>query len=228
MSFPGFGWAGTDNEFKSVDDTLSWLDLVYNKYGRFDVLMGHSTGGLVGIAYTHKYPERIGRLILSSPWVDHYGDPTSYMPEWVICNIIRMVSYIYPSYNFNGNAGKYNVTSVGEFLYTWDNGLRLFDIQKKQLVDVKITARHLRTIFDWQSNLQSGSLRIPDTVPVDIWTSDKSAFWQTSSDKDNAVDVEDIIRYVGMIGHHARHHMRKGTIHNQFIVDVRDIVDMIS
>ena len=75
---------------------------------------------------------------------------------------------------------------------------------------------------------ESCEIRIPHTVPVDIWTSDKSAFWQTSSDKDNAVDVEDIIRYVGMIGHHTRHHMRKGTIHNQFIVDVRDIVDMIS
>ncbi len=132
----------------------AWLYLVYTTYGYFDLFMAHSTGGLVGIVYTHAHP--VMRLILSSPWVDLYGDPKSYVPEWCQALIVRCLSYLYPSYSVSSDEGQFNMTTVGEFLYLWDTGQRLFHLHQKQLVIQRSTARHMRTILDWQSALRRG------------------------------------------------------------------------
>lgn len=37
------------------------------------VLLGHSTGGLVGVGYADRHPGALDALVLNSPWFDHNG-----------------------------------------------------------------------------------------------------------------------------------------------------------
>ena len=114
------------------------------------------------------------------------------------------------------------MTAIDEFLYLWDHQKHLFDPTKKQLVMSTISARHLSIILEWQHLLQRGALRC--SCPVDVWTSDKSVYWKSTNHQDNAVDVDDITRYLSCMGDNVQHHIRKNTIHNQFIQNVDEIL----
>ena len=37
------------------------------------VLMGHSTGGLIGALWAAAHPDRVAALVLNSPWLDLQG-----------------------------------------------------------------------------------------------------------------------------------------------------------
>jgi len=52
-----------------LEDLRRFLDLVRREEGRAPVLVGHSMGGLIALAYGLTRPEDLAGLVLSSPWL---------------------------------------------------------------------------------------------------------------------------------------------------------------
>ena len=226
ISLPTFGLTqtGTRNHITNLEQQIfACIEHGRETYttGKIDLLFGHSTGGLLSVAYAHQYAHNVRRIILSSPWVDHYGDPQSTVPEIVQELAVVGMSFLQPRRNMNHASGSYNSTSYGELVYLLAHGKRLFDPTVKRLVNTPIAAEHLRIVFLLQWQLQCGWLRVPDTVAVDVFCSDRSSFWTDTTDSDNAVDVHDIQQFAASIGTAAALHVRPGSIHNQFIYEPR-------
>lgn len=52
------------NEVWNIDDYVEWLDKTLSKEKNKLILLGHSNGGLISLAYTLKYPNKVKQLIL--------------------------------------------------------------------------------------------------------------------------------------------------------------------
>ncbi|HUC20508.1 MAG TPA: alpha/beta fold hydrolase, partial [Candidatus Polarisedimenticolaceae bacterium] len=69
------GLTAESDEIWDVPKYVAWLHKATAKESRPFVLMGHSNGGRISLAYAAKYPERLQHLILIDSAGIHHNEP---------------------------------------------------------------------------------------------------------------------------------------------------------
>jgi len=62
------------NEVWNIDKYVEWLEKILSKEKEPVILLGHSNGGLISIAYVLKYPENVRQLILIDSTAIYHND----------------------------------------------------------------------------------------------------------------------------------------------------------
>lgn len=57
------GLTGELQEIWTLDNYVDWLDSQLSSKDKY-ILLGHSNGGRIALAYAHKYPKKVARLVL--------------------------------------------------------------------------------------------------------------------------------------------------------------------
>ncbi len=58
------GLTGSLDEVWDLDDYVNWLEKIVSKQKNKVILIGHSNGGRIALAYTNLFPEKVEKLIL--------------------------------------------------------------------------------------------------------------------------------------------------------------------
>ena len=219
ISFPHFGFASNvrDPEYSNFNDIgalFQYIDIVVQHYNldKIDILFGHSTGGLIATMYAEHKNKRsafVGRLVLSSPFFDWYGDPNSFfLSEWFAVNVVAPLGLIFPRVNVKMSKGAPNLTSRCEF------NERNFNPNYKSLTEIHTYPEWVRAVTVAQQRVQGGQVDV--RCRADIFHSDKSVFWEYTETADNVLDVNDIKKYGAMISSNVAFHEIENSTHNCF------------
>ena len=105
------------SNFFYMKEMFSYIDLVleYFDHNKIDLLIGHSTGGLIGTLYT-EHMKNVNKILISSPYYDYFGDPKSssiMTKEWFQEYIARIFGLFLKKINLNADSNKYNMTGFG-------------------------------------------------------------------------------------------------------------------
>jgi len=232
ISFPNYGFVSDTNNpyystFASIPSLYKYIDFIvkYYKLNQIDMLIGHSTGGLIATCYA-EYKNRnnlfIKRLVLSSPLLDWYGDPNpkSYLEkEDFLKNVITPLALVIPDINLKSSVGTPNLTTCEEF-----NELN-FNPKYKSLTEINTYPQWIRACTLQMRRVQGGKINVK--CNVDVLVSDKSVYWKYSTDGDNTLDVSEIMMYSKKISTgELSMHVIKNSVHTTFL-HVSDITELL-
>lgn len=91
--YRGFGKSpGKRGDIESFDDYFRdlhrFVEILNDPWGRVKtIILGHSLGGLIGLAYGIKYPESVDGLVITSPGLKAYPVPKHLELLAKVCNI---------------------------------------------------------------------------------------------------------------------------------------------
>ena len=121
ISFPHFGFTMAPDDkrpsyFETIPSLYRYIDFVvrHYKYDNIDILMGHSTGGLIATCYA-EFKNRtrtddnlfVNRLCLSSPFFAFDGNET-------LLQIVSAVGLVFKTINIKSASGTPNDTTTEE------------------------------------------------------------------------------------------------------------------
>lgn len=191
-----FNVRNLDEYFPDIDTALA----IIHKEGNKDIyLMGHSTGGLITSLYAdaRRNHEPIKGLLLNSPFLDQNQ---SWFKEKILIPIVSFLSKFIP----NATIPQGISTEYGESLNKKYKGEWEYDTSKKLMQSPPLTFSWIGAIYQGQKKIHKG-LNLP--VPVLVLHSDKSAYdpedWNTYTNADAVLDVNDIDKYGKKLGSQA-------------------------
>jgi alpha-beta hydrolase superfamily lysophospholipase len=231
ISFPNNGFVSQisnkyHSTFSDINTLYKYIDYIISYYNiqTVDILIGHSTGGLIATCYTAYKNEKntvIKQLILSSPllaWMDDKTGGFSYYTKKVIQYIMMPLGTIVPLLNVKAKTGKPNFTTCSEF------NMMNFNPNYKLLREPPIYTQWLRACM--LKMLDIYDKKINTKCPVHVFCSDKSVFHTYTTNADNVIDVEDIKKYSQYISSDVKLHVIPDAIHN-VLLSVNNILDYI-
>ena len=232
IAFPNFGFASTSttanySTFASIPGLYKYIDFLVEFYRlpQIDVLIGHSTGGLISICYAeyrNQNQPMVKRLVLSSPLLDWYGDPraTSYFRSAdFLKHVITPIGLFVRKLNLKWSVGTPNSTTCEEF-----NQVN-FNPRYKSLIEIRTYPEWIRACTLMMRRIQSGSVNVK--CPVDVLVSDKSTYWEYTTERDNTLDVRSIVKYAHQIGSDVTVHVIPKAVHAT-LLHVHDICVLLN
>ncbi len=189
------------NNFKNYLEYFEELDMavdiIRNKQGNKKlVLMGHSTGGLIGSLYAkHRSSKKtIDALILNSPFLD-FNMPA--ILKKMALPIIARMGRSFPKLSSPAGLKRGYAESLHkDFSGEWD-----FDIKYKPIAGFPLNLGWINAIYMAQKELQKG---IDVQIPILLMHSSKSvtpgSYRKDMHTADAVLDVEDIARYAKELG----------------------------
>lgn len=162
------------------------------------VLLGHSTGGLVGVLYAHDHPGAVDALVLNSPFFDLNA---SWFDRVVSTRLIDRVGARRPLLPVSGLGGAY-----GGSLHRSTGGEFDYDLAWKPLEGFTVHAGWLRAIRRGHARLARG---LAVLAPVLVATSGRSGDRRRPSARelettDVVLDVRHMWSRAPLIGPHVR------------------------
>lgn len=127
------------------------------------VLLGHSTGGLIGSLYAADHPDAVSALVLNSPWFDLNS---SWFNRVIATRVIDLLGPLFPHVPVARLGEAY-----GKSLHTSTGGTWTYDLDWKPVAGFPIKAGWLRAIRRGHARLHHG-LHIG--IPVLVCTSARS------------------------------------------------------
>ncbi|WP_123307269.1 alpha/beta hydrolase [Cellulomonas sp. PhB143] len=158
------------------------------------VLVGHSTGGLVGTLWADRHPGRLSGLVLNSPWLEMQG---SSVVRTVSTPAIRQLARFQPKAPLpNIDPGYYSRALLAESGGEWE-----WDLAWRPTPTFPVRGGWLNAIIDGHARVAQG-LRI--TVPVLMLTSTRSMISPRWSEEmryaDVVLDVDALARRAPSLG----------------------------
>ncbi len=183
------------SEYYADIDTV--LAVIQSEGNSRVILMGHSTGGLIGSLYidNRRQKQPVDALILNSPFLDMN---MSWLMEHIVIPVVSFIGKLFPTLTVQGQG----IASYAESLLKQYHGEWTFDTDWKLLHSPAKKAGWLKAIHHAHQKVQKGLL-LP--CPVLVLSSDKS-FPETKNWQDEylsadiVLDVEDIQRYGARLG----------------------------
>jgi len=232
ISFPNSGFTSNVNDaafssFNNIEFLFQYIEIILEHYKikQIDLLLGHSTGGLISIMYANYKNSKsqfIKKCILSSPFLDWYADPNSTSfteSETFIEEVVTPLGLVVPKLNVKSIIGLPNTITCQEF-----NEIN-FNPKYKSLIVAGAYPEWIRTITLAHHQIQNSKIDIK--CPVDILHSDKSVFWEYSENADNTLDINDITKYGALISSSdITFHKITNSIHNCFLrINIEEYLD---
>jgi alpha-beta hydrolase superfamily lysophospholipase len=164
------------------------------------VLMAHSTGGLVLPLWLDRRRAAgrvapVAGLILNSPWFDLQGKPFQRGP---LTQALRVLARVAPMRPLSLPPS----TVYGDSIYVGSKGEWDFDLEKKPMTGFPVTHGWLNAVRRGHARLHRG---LDVGVPSLVLRSDRSHWartWSEQADRaDTVLDVEQIARWSGCLGH---------------------------
>ena len=231
MSFPNFGFASTSNNknnstFTSIPGMYKYIDFLveFYKLSQIDLLIGHSTGGLISTcyaAYKNQFTLHVKRLVLSSPLFEWYNDPHAksyFRTAHFLKHFMTPVGLFVHRVNVNKSTGTPNFTTCEEF-----NQVN-FNPKYKSLLVIHTYPEWIRACTLMMQQIQAGEVDVK--CPVDVLVSDQSVFWQYTQEADNTLNVTDIVKYSATIGRNVNVHTIPNAVHST-LLRVADIDSLL-
>ncbi len=158
----GFGLSDWDVDDFTLDARVADLDAVVTAAGlnRF-ALLGMAQGGPVAIAYAHRYPQRVSRLILFATYATGSRGPDQLAMEDAFAHMIR-VGWARPDAVFRRVFSNLMIPGATEQQMCWFDELQ----RVATSVDVLLAARQERLKTDVTGLL--GELTVP-TIVLHAW-----------------------------------------------------------
>ena len=215
ISFPNFGFSSdiknkNYSTFYSIPRLFKFIDFILLKYKfkNIDLLMGHSTGALISIAYASEN-KNVLKLVLSSPLLDFYLTKNL---KRIFHYLIAPIGIFLPKLNFKSNVGEVNLTTAVEY------NREQFNPRHKSLFEIPTYAQWLYACSRIMLRIHQRNIRL--TCPVIIFCSDSSTNTLTE-EADNVIDVSDIVLHAPWLSNHVRIIHIEKSIHSVFIgVDI--------
>lgn len=165
-----------------------------NPHSPAPILLGHSTGGLISALYAHRHPEKVGALILNSPWLEMPGDVvTRYAAE----GLISPVSAVKPTATLklprvNNYWSSLSATAHGEW--------QLHPLWRPQ-ESFPITAGWLKAVLSGHQEVHSGlQIQCPVLVLLSAHTVYRKTWTPEYLENDGVLDVEVLARRAVKLG----------------------------
>ena len=189
------------NNFRSYREYFEELDLAVETIMKKDgnemlVLMGHSTGGLIGSLYTHHRRDKgiINAVILNSPFFD-FNMP--FMVKKLVLPLSAATGKLFPNLpSPEGLKKGYPISLHKDYSGEWD-----FNFDYKPIEGFSLNFGWINAIHTAQRELQQG---LEIHVPVLVMHASKSVTpgnYRTEMHTADAVlDVKDISRYAKGLG----------------------------
>lgn len=86
------------NEFWTLDKYVEWLKKLINKENKV-ILLGHSNGGRISIAFAQKYPQKVEKLILVDSACIYHNELSIRLKRFIFRNIAKVGKKISSSEN---------------------------------------------------------------------------------------------------------------------------------
>ena len=211
ISFPNFGLSSdirnkNYSTFYSIPRLFKFIDFILLKYkfNQIDLLMGHSTGALISIAYASEN-KNVNKLILSSPLLDFYLKKNL---KRIFHYLIAPIGLFLPKLNFKANVGDVNPTTSVEY------NRNQFNTRHKSLLEIPTYAQWLAACSRIMMRIHQRKIRL--TCPVIIICSDSSTE-KLSEEADNAIDINDIVLHAPWLSYHVQIIHLEKSIHSVFI-----------
>lgn len=157
------------------EDLTAALAVVREQHYQQVVLLGHSTGGLIGALFLDRHPGAVDALVLNSPWLDLNS---SWVNRVIATRVLDAFALRVPRLRVAGLAEPYgrdlHVSTGG----TWD-----FNLSWKPITDVPVHAAWLRAIRRGHARVGRG---LDLEVPVLVCTSGRSGHQFRPSEADLA------------------------------------------
>jgi len=194
FDLPGFGRSsrpdlmqdGEDAEGKFVRYIEEWRKAVgLDKM----ILLGHSLGGYIVMAYALKYPERIEHLILSDPWgfailpygiVDRHPDSKQrydLLPRWVhwgnfilnICNLLSPIRAVGPFGPWLARLAQFDTNKRASELWKDKAMLEYIYHCNAQTPTGEDAFRNMNVLLMWAKSPMVKRVKdLPDDVPMTV------------------------------------------------------------
>jgi len=189
------------NNFRNYREYFEELDLAVETILKKDgnkmlVLMGHSTGGLIGSLYTHHRSEKgiINAVILNSPFFD-FNVP--FVVKKLVLPLSAATGKLFPNLpSPEGLKKGYPISLHKDYSGEWD-----FSLDYKPIEGFPLNFGWINAIYTAQQELQK-DLDIP--VPVLVMHASKSVapgnYRPEMHTADAVLDVNDISRYAKGLG----------------------------
>lgn len=203
------------NNFKVYTEYFEELDMAVDQIRNQDgnkqlVLMGHSTGGLIGSLYAHhrRSTVTIDALILNSPFFD-FNMPS--LQKRFGLPLIAALGKLWPNLPSPTGLKKGYATSIHkDYKGEWE-----FSVEFKPIAGFPINLGWISAIYQAQQELQRG---LDVDVPILVMHADRSvtpgAYTKEMHSADAVLDVKDIARYANVLGKNTEVVVIKDGIHD--------------
>ena len=183
ISFPNFGFASTCNSpnfstFSSIDYLYNYIDAILTLYNitYIDLLIGHSTGGLIAAGYAdYKNKETnliVKQLLLSSPFFNWNIGVSN-----LIIQVVAVIGLFVPGLNLR-LIKSINHTACQEF------NISNFNPKYKSLIDINVYAKWFRACTLYQDKINSGKIDVKCKVTI------------LRGEKDTVLNIQDMDRKI--------------------------------
>lgn len=183
-----------------LDDYFAEFDAAYellrSEGYREIVLMGHSTGGLAAVLYTHERPRAFSALVLNAPWIEMQGSPVirpAAQPVFTAMSAVAPTRMLVMS---DGGFYARTISAAQEGAWT-------YNLKFKGDPAFGVRIGWLKAIMAGQTRVEHG---LSIDCPVLVLTAERSDFsrkWHEGLRKaDVVLDVERIASRVPRLGHH--------------------------
>lgn len=203
------------NNFKAYTEYFEELDLAVDQIRNIDgnqqlVLMGHSTGGLIGSLYVqHRKSEKsIDALVLNSPFFD-FNMPS--LQKRFGLPLITALGKLWPNLPSPAGLKMGYATSIHkDYMGEWE-----FSVEFKPIAGFPLNLGWINGIHEAQHELQQG---LDIDVPILVMHADRSVtpgkYSQEMHSADAVLDVQDIARYAAVLGKKTEVVVIKNGIHD--------------
>ena len=215
---PQFYTNNLKNYFHEINDTIEKIMNLTSTTCKDIYLMGHSTGGLISIAYCHEgiYKSKITKLILNSPFLDFNN---SCLEEIYLKTIGQFVGYFFPLTCLNA-------TKIDNSYPKWMNENISKDLQTTEFNEVMNSTHSIVNVsgkyYGWMYAtrhyhwlIQNNYIKL--NIPIHVFRSNK-----TGIGGDNTLDTTEIKNYSSLLtdkGNLINHYFIINGLHNVFSSD---------